>query len=264
MMSEQPIFIGGVPRSGTTLLRVILDSHSRIFCGTELRVVHALSALWESTHLSAGGLLSHVYHIDEARLRGVFAELILSFLRPAWVASGKARIAEKTPANLLAFMQLNALFPDSPLIHVIRDLRDVVTSRLERSAADDRGRRVQLAVEHAREWVQAMLLRRQFLDHARLQQRYHEIRYEDLVARPQVVLDGLLAFIGERYEPEMLDFHRVRRNVSGSEEWSAAAVSRPIFSDSIGRWRCNLSAEECAAVLHIGESMLVELGYPVP
>lgn len=262
-MSEQPIFIGGVPRSGTTLLRVILDSHSRIFCGTELRVVHALSALWQSAHSSAGDVLSRIYHLDEAQLRGVFAQLILSFLRPAWAASGKARVAEKTPANLLAFTQLNALFPYSPLIHVIRDLRDVVASRLERSAGSDPGSRVRLAGEHAREWVEAMLLRRQLLGQVRLRQRYHEIRYEDLVARPQFVLEGLLAFIGERFEPGMLDFHRVQRNVSGSEEWSAAAVSRPIFADSMGRWRQHLSAEECAAVLQTGESLLLELGYSV-
>jgi hypothetical protein len=260
-MSEPPIFIGGVPRSGTTLLRVILDSHSRIACGTELRLVHALCKLWESAQASAGTLLERVYHCDEARLSALFAELILSFLRPAWHASGKARVAEKTPSNLLAFMQLNVLFPNSPLIHVCRDARDVVASRLERSATDKSASRVQLAAAHALEWVEAMQLRRQLLAQPRLRERYHEIRYEELVSQPQPVLHSLFNFLGEQFEPAVLEFHRVQRNVAGSEEWSAAAVSRPIFADSIGRWRRDLSAEECATVLRVSAPLLVELGY---
>jgi hypothetical protein len=260
-MNEPPIFIGGVPRSGTTLLRVILDSHSRIACGTELRVVHALCKLWDAAQASAGTLLENAYQIDAARLRALFTELILSFVQPAWRVSGKARVAEKTPSNLWVFMQLNALFPDSPLIHVYRDPRDVVASRLERSTSDQGASRVQLAVAHAQEWADAMLLRRQMLAQPQLCERYHEIRYEELVTQPQRVLQNLFEFLNEPFEPAVLEFHRVPRNVAGSEEWSAAAVSRPIFTDSIGRWRRDLTPEERAGVLRVSASLLAELGY---
>jgi hypothetical protein len=261
--SVSPIFIGGVPRSGTTLLRVILDSHPDVFCGTELRAVHALANLWSAADGSARPLLKEFYGIDAARLRQVFAQLILSFLEPAWRASGKRRIAEKTPSNLLVFPQLRLLFPDSPLVHVIRDGRDVVASRLDRDKAAARAPldTVAVAATRAREWVDAMSLRRRLLSELGSSGRYLEIRYESLVNEPQRVLPALFEFIDERYDARVLDFHRIARNVSGTEEWSAEAVRRPIFTSSAGRWRESLSAAEAAAVTGVAGDALRELGY---
>jgi len=258
-----PIFVGGVPRSGTTLVRVILDSHPEVFCGTELRAIHALANLWSTADGSARSLLADYYGVDADLLRRVFAQLILSFLEPAWRASGKRRIAEKTPSNLLVFPQLRLLFPDSPLIHVIRDGRDVVASRLERDKAAALAPidAVDVAATRAREWVDAMSLRRRLLSEHGSSGRYLEIRYERLVNEPQRVLPELFEFIEERFDARVLDFHRIARNVSGTEEWSAETVSRPIFTSSAGRWRGSLSAAEAAAVMDVAGETLRELGY---
>lgn len=258
-----PIFVGGVPRSGTTLLRVILDTHPRIFCGTELRVVQALATLWASAERHARPLLAQAYALDGEYVRKVFADLIVSFLEPAWRASGKARVAEKTPSNLQVFAELRLLFPHSPLIHVIRDVRDVVASRLERDKITARLPidTVAVARERAREWTAAMTIRRRILADANLSRTYFEVRYEDLVHVPESVLVSLFEFLGEVFDPAVLDFHRVRRNVAGTEEWSAEAVSRPIFADSIGRWQKSLGQEELWAVLDETGEVLAELGY---
>src|SRR5262245_47634093 len=109
MGATDPIFIGGVPRSGTTLLRVILDTHPNIHCGTELRVVQALTNLWSAAERTGQPLLTTAYGIDDAGLERIFRDLILAFLEPAWRTSGKARIAEKTPWNLLVFPELRRL-----------------------------------------------------------------------------------------------------------------------------------------------------------
>lgn len=258
-----PIFIGGVPRSGTTLLRVILDTHPRIYCGTELRVVQALTALWSSAN-STGPVLAEAYGVDTGHLRQVFVDLILSFLLPAWQASGKARVAEKTPFNVLVFPELRCLFPDSPLVHVIRDVRDVVASRLERdrfAAGNSPIDTAALAGVRAEEWVGTMAIRRRMLSDERLAQRYFEVRYEKLANSPHETLEALFDFLGERFDPAVLGFHRVSRNVDGSEEWSAEAVRRPIFASSCGRWRESLSGAEQAAVLHVARHDLEELGY---
>jgi hypothetical protein len=261
-----PIFIGGAPRSGTTLLRVILDTHPRIYCGTELRVIQALANLSVSAERSAGRILESAYGVPPERLLEIFAELITAFLRPAWQASGKARVAEKTPWNLLAFPQLHRLFPRSPLIHVIRDPRDVVASRLQRDRTSADGKPVDtlaLARQRAREWVDAMAIRRQMRSDAQLASRYFELRYEQLVRTPEPVLRELFAFLEEDFDPAVLDFHRSRREVAGSEEWSAEAVQRPIFESSIGRWRHDLTETEQSAVISIAGGVMKDLGYSV-
>jgi len=258
-----PIFIGGVPRSGTTLLRVVLDTHPKIFCGTELRAVHALATLWSSADQRSGQLLNDAYGVPSDSLRRIFADLIMSFLTPAWAKSGKARVAEKTPSNVLVFPQLHALFPNSPLIHVLRDVRDVVASRLERdkerssSSVDSVG----LARLRAREWADTMRIRREMLDHPDRSRVYHELRYEDLVRAPQQTLTPMFEFIGEAFDPVVLGFHQVKRNVSGTEEWSAEAVSRSIFTTSVGRGRTTLSPAELDAVMTEAGATLHELGY---
>jgi hypothetical protein len=261
--SDNPIFIGGVPRSGTTLLRVILDTHPRIYCGTELRVVQALTNLWWSAEQRGRPLLEQAYSVDAEHLRRIFTDLVLSFLRPAWLASGKPRVAEKTPFNVLVFPQLGRLFPDAALVHIIRDVRDVVASRLERARATgaSSAETVTLARERAEEWVRVMEIRSKMLADEQLSRSYFEIRYEELVHSPHVALEALFAFLGEHFYPDVLSFHRVARNVDGTEEWSAAAVRRPIFASSCGRWRQSLSIEELRAVLQVAGPTVESLGY---
>lgn len=259
-----PIFIGGVPRSGTTLVRVILDTHPSIHCGTELRIVPAVTTLWSAAACTAQPLLASAYGVDAEHLRRIFAGLILSFLEPAWRASGKARVAEKTPFNILVFPELRHLFPDSPLVHVIRDVRDVVASRLERDRAAAGGSPVDtvaLAAARAQEWVAAMAIRTKLLADESLARGYCELRYEDLVHAPHAALGSLFAFLGERFDREVLDFHRVPREVDGTEEWSAEAVRRPLFASSCGRWRETLSSRELAEVLRVAGPAMAELGY---
>lgn len=258
-----PIFIGGVPRSGTTLLRVVLDTHPRIFCGTELRAVHAVANLFAAAQAHSGNVLRDSYGVSEQALRDVFAELILSFFQPAWPASGKPRVAEKTPSNVLAFPQLRALFPDSPLVHVIRDVRDVVASRLERDRASGGAAldTVTTARARAREWVETMQVGRWMRADPARARAYHEVRYEELVQSPERALEPLFGFLGEPFDPVVLQFHRVARNVSGTEEWSADAVRREIFTSSIGRWRHSLSPAEIEAVVAEAGQTMTALGY---
>ncbi|HEY1707503.1 MAG TPA: sulfotransferase [Rhizomicrobium sp.] len=257
-----PIFIGGVPRSGTTLLRVILDSHPNIFCGTELRVIQGLAQLWRNAWDSAADPLRAAYGIDADTFRAIFRDLILSFLKPAWDRSGKPRLAEKTPSNFLAFAELRLLFPDSPLIHIIRDGRDVVTSRIERDLdlAPDIDP-VAIAALRARNWAEAMAMRARLLEDAHFTTHYFEVRYEDLVREPWRELARLFAFLGEPFDERVLAFHAVGREVHGTEEWSAEAVRRPIFTDSVGRFRRDLSPKALDAVIANAADALAALGY---
>ena len=124
-----PVFIGGAGRSGTTLLRVILDSHPNIVCGPEIKLTPTLVHMCsEFQRVFAPSLKA--YYISSTDIDRIFASFFMSFVRNYIRASGKKRFAEKTPNNVFFFRQLAAIFPRSPLIQVIRDGRDVVCSLL--------------------------------------------------------------------------------------------------------------------------------------
>jgi hypothetical protein len=241
----------------------VLDTHPRIFCGTELRAIHAVANLFAAAQAHSREVLQDSYALSEQALREIFAQLILSFFQPAWPASGKPRVAEKTPSNVLAFPHLRSLFPDSPLIHVIRDARDVVASRLERDRASGGAAidTVATARARAREWVETMQVGRWMQADPARAHAYREVRYEALVQTPERALVPLFEFLSERFDPVVLQFHRVPRNVSGTEEWSADAVRREIFTSSIGRWRHALSPAEIEAVVSEAGQTMTELGY---
>ena len=105
-----PIFVGGaVP--GTTLVRVFLDSHPHIAWARSLRVIWQVCQLW---HTCNTNYPLEAQRLTRSDLNGLFADLILGLLDKYRQHAGKARVAEKTPANIIAFHQLNELFPEKP------------------------------------------------------------------------------------------------------------------------------------------------------
>jgi hypothetical protein len=106
-----------------------------------------------------------------------------------------------------------------------------------------------------------MEIRRRMLAVPDLNEAYHELRYEDLVGNAEGTLVRLFDFIGERFDPGVLAFHRVARNVSGTEEWSAQSVQRSIFTSSVGRWRTALTSGELEAIVQEAGDVSREVGY---
>ena len=256
-----PIFIGGAGRSGTTLLRVILDSHPAIACGPELKVLPELGQLWHTFQSDYRAPLAR-YGLDSALIDGLFREMILGLLEGHRRGRGKARIAEKSPNNVFVFAHLHQMFPESPLVHVIRDGRDVVASllRMEWTASDGEPLAyTQDAGQAARYWCNAVNAGRMVRESRSMARRYCEVRYEELVTAPTVALTRLFAQIGEPWDPTVLAFHKEKRELAG--ESSAAQVARPLYQSSIGRWRQALTPAQCATVKETAGELLIELGY---
>ncbi len=257
-----PIFVGGAGRSGTTLLRVMLDSHPNIACGPELKVTTAIAKLWLDCQTGYASALAAL-HLPPREVNSILADTLRSFMAPFQAASGKARIAEKTPGNVVWFGPLHQMFPDSPLVHVIRDGRDVVASLLRMDWTGPDGRPIaytQDAGAAARYWVTSVRAGREVAAvDPRLRSRYVEIRYEELVADPGGQMRLLLDFVGEPWDDAVLRHQDFERDLAG--ESSADQVRKPVYSSAIGRWRRDLSEKGQEAVKAVAGELLVELGY---
>lgn len=259
--SQPPILVGGAPRSGTTLLRAIINAHPNIVCGPELRVIPALCVLLSNMRAASAGVLSSQFGVSTSALDSAFADAIVEFTEPLRRASGKPRLAEKTPANVLHFPVLRRLFPGSPLVCIHRDPRDVVASLMEMDWRDEKsGARLPIttdAAAAARLWVASVEIELRMADDA----AFLAIRYEDLVSHPDATIRGLFDFLGEPHANAAF-FHQVTFDAeSGENEASNSKVARPIDSASVGRWRRDLDAADVRIVERVAGSWMAPLGY---
>jgi hypothetical protein len=254
---ERHIVIGGTPRSGTTLVRRILDRHPNLCCGPETSI------------LLPGGLrvdqVASAYRWPAPELRRMMADspsqgaFVDGFAARYREQRGRPRWAEKTPLNVLCFDWVLERFPEARVVHVVRDGRDVVCSMRQHpdrrwvDGQEVKELRPQSVDSYMRRWVrdtQAGIGRRD-------DPRYVEVRYEDLVHDPEQVIRRLLEALGEPWAPDIL----VEKTPSGGKR--AHANSR-ITTGSLGRWRQDLTVDEQRRVQAIGGALLERLGYPAP
>jgi protein-tyrosine sulfotransferase len=257
-----PIVLGGCGRSGTTVLRMMLDSHRRICCGPESSLFRrrAVDTRW----------LADRFGFDPAEVRALF-EAAAS--RPAFIEAfaalcmrmaGKARWAEKTPRNISRIDAIFRCFPEARFVHVLRDGRDVACSlRTHPRHKVVDGRIVPTGVHRpiagcARRWVRDIESSRRWWGDP----RFLTVRYEDLVLDPRPVLERVIALVGEDWDEAMLahavadsPFRDATRFAQNPEALGAVNTS------SLGRWQRDLDARDRRIFKRIAGPLLVELGY---
>jgi len=188
-----PIFVVGCPRSGTTLVRNLLDSHPNIACGEETQFLTELVAI-EQHHWDR--LVD--YGIERAAWREHVRDLF-SWLHDEYARrQGKIRWADKSPSYALILDYIEALYPDCQVLHVIRDGRDVLASYQERWGW--RGATTAITdwpthVRAARRWGE---------QHP--EDRYMEIKYEELVTDTKGVMGSVIEWLGEPWDDALLRF----------------------------------------------------------
>ncbi|GJL91678.1 sulfotransferase family protein [Hyphococcus sp.] len=255
------VFIGGAPRSGTTLLRAIIGASSDIACGPELRVIPSLCSLTENILRISGETLSASYGVSGAHLDRQAAIAISSFLRPLKAKTGAARAAEKTPTNALHFKTLRRVFPKARIVSIVRDGRDVVSSLLSMNWRDDHtGEKMAVTTcPHmaANLWVTSVA---NDFD-MRGDQYFYSLHYEDLVRDPAKEIGALFDFMAAP-TPNLALFHnRAFDALEGENEFSASRVAEPIDTSSIGRWRNDLNPDQIANVEAVAHPWLKRCGY---
>jgi tetratricopeptide (TPR) repeat protein len=227
--TEVPVFIVGMPRSGTSLVEQILASHPRVFGAGELDLVvqtlDTIPAVLGREDSPLDGI-PQLARESTARL----ARRHLDALRACDPSGSADRIVDKMPENVLYLGLIAAIFPRARLIHCRRDLRDVALSCWMTHFArvrwacdlDDIGSRIReyrRLMEHWRRVLPVPVL---------------DVDYEAMVGDLEATARRLIDWCGLAWDPACLEFHKTRRRVRTT---SVAQVRQPLYATSIGRWR---------------------------
>ena len=250
-------FIMGAARSGTTLLRLMLNRHPRLAIPPES---HFLIPLMDEMPLeeplmpdqarrAAEILTTHprfrTWHIESSALARAFVErapcplreLIDTAFRLEVRRTGKPRWGDKTPGYAVCWDKLDRVFPRARMIHLLRDGRDVMVSlaRVGWHGLSDYGR--------TRYWCSRVEMARRCQDRLGTE-RCLVCHYEDLVLDPSGTLACICAFLGEDYDERMLDFHRDAfdhlNDFDGRVEEVHGKLARPPDPRDVERWRREL------------------------
>jgi tetratricopeptide (TPR) repeat protein len=223
--AEAPIFIIGMPRSGTTLIEQILASHPRVFGAGELRDMAALAEAIDGPH---GAVPEAVPAMSAEQLQKLGGDYLLRVRRLAGEAE---RITDKMPGNFVLAGLIRLALPNARIIHACRDVRDTAFSCF--SLLFERGQLysydlVELG-RYCRGYLELMAHWHRVMPGAIL-----DVHYEHIVNDLEGEARRIVAYCGLAWDDACLDFHRTARSVRTA---SAAQVRQPIYSSSIGRWR---------------------------
>jgi tetratricopeptide (TPR) repeat protein len=220
---ERPVFVVGMPRSGTTLTEQIISMHSQAHGCGELPdiplIVKALGNRWpqSAAELERGFLEHEATRYLEAASRHAPATAL--------------RLVDKSPLNYFNLGLVALLFPRSRVIWCRRDPRDIALSIYSENFALDAPFATDLeAIAHS------IALQTRLMRHWQsvLPLPIHELQYEALVESPEPQARGMIAFLGLPWESACLEFHRSNRAVQTPSRWQ---VREPIHGRSAGRWR---------------------------
>jgi len=226
--SAEPIFILGLPRTGSTLLERILSSHSAVYAAGELR--HFSAALM--TEVRAGGdfadraeLLRRTLDVDPAEVGRRYIERTRPF------TLGHERFIDKYPPNFHNVGMIRSALPDAAIIHLRRTPMDACYAIFK------------FHFNEAYPWsydldelVRYYIAYRRLMDHWRemLPGGIIEVRYEDIVEDIETTTRGLLGRLGLDWEDACIQFHE---NTAAAMTGSAAQVRKELYRSSVGRWR---------------------------
>jgi hypothetical protein len=270
-----PVFIVGCPRSGTTVLyHMLLSAGGFAVYRSESNVFNLLvprfggmhsaserkalldvwlrSKLFRVSGLDPGEISAKI--MSDCRSGGDFLRIVM---REVARKQGVARWADCTPEHLLYMEEIKEQIPDALFIHIIRDGRDVALSYVKQGWSHplpwDRNDGLNVAGIYW-EW----LVRRGRKHAQHLGSDYIEIRFEELIAKPQETLSSLASFVDHD-----LDYERIQRAGIGSvsePNTSFVAEGEAVFNP-IGRWKTKMSAEQINGIEELVGDLLLDLGY---
>ncbi|MEP6574538.1 MAG: sulfotransferase [Gemmatimonadota bacterium] len=269
-----PIFVVGSARSGTTLLQLMLNSHSQLSVAGEVHFFDQIcqvrreapdltnpsdrARFWSGIR-RAEGLhklpdVERVLAVVEERMKGAVEpsyELWYRMMLEEYArAKGASRFGEKTPQNVWYLREIMALFPRARVIEIVRDPRAVVASLVKVPFSSDD------AFSNTLKWKCDVRFGAVAREHLR-------VRYEDLVADPPGQLQRICEYVGVPYEPKMLEYYQSAGDHVAAEPWKRNTMA-PVQRESITQWEQELTPAHAALIETLTSSECLALGYPIP
>ena len=257
---EHPLMIIGVGRSGTTLLQAILNAHPEICFPPESHFIRDFVANQSLQQLyRREGLFAIRQALEESRSLGrlgissddalapfesnpsgfSFGALFKRYLCLYAERHNKWRVGEKDPSNTFYLPTIHHIFPNAHILHLIRDPRDVILSRM--NSVLNYGKSVkQWAYNYRRAFRTARKIGKKLFG-----VQYHEVFYENLISDTKKAIISLCSEIKIDFDSQMLSFQEGAKHIVGEGElaWKKN-VMRPILKDNAGKWKSGLTREQ--------------------
>ena len=218
--SSSPIFIVGMPRSGTTLVEQIIANYSSVYGGGELpffrSAVEAVTGVPGVSAFGADGI------------RKVATHYLAQIKR---ISNSAPKVTDKMPRNFIFVGLIHLTFPNAPIISVTRDPRDTCLSCFSKLFSEEQDFTFELSElgRYYRHYQGLMMHWRHILP----PERILDVRYEDVVNDLEGETRRIIAYCGLDWDPKCLSFYKTKRPVRTA---STLQVRRPIYDSSIGRW----------------------------
>jgi hypothetical protein len=254
----KPIIIGGFYRSGTSLVRRLLDSHSKVYCGPEVKFWRDLHGEYQEdpyAHLRFFATAKQM-GIRTEKLREIFGEAYIQLITEAIRSKKKKLWAEKNPENLLHLNEwFELLNGKMRFLFVVRHPLDALASLKE--ARFDKTMPLEFGgkVNECQRYLESGLAFRNLYPEKTIL-----LRYEDLVSAPENTLKKLLSALNLNYEPNILnEFYKPARGI-GIEDPKVSATTR-VHTNSLSRWRVDLTPNEIAIAMDKLTPLINTFGY---
>jgi len=226
--SRRPVFIVGMPRSGTTLVEQILASHPAVAAGGEMETLPDIARTLPRRLRSAKPYPACLTEMDEAASRDCAAEYLAALDR---VDKAAPRVTDKLPLNFLNLALVALILPRATVIHCRRDPLDTCLScyMAKFDSRLDFARTLESLGLYYRGYRRLMAHWRRVLPI-----RILDVDYEELVENQEDVSRKIVAHCGLEWDERCLDFHKTDRPVATASLWQ---VRQPLYKTAVNRWQ---------------------------